>query len=158
MRRTRRSAAKPKSGNRNGLSLLEVVLAVAIFLASMTAITGLVSTGTRASVRGQLETEAILRCESKLGEVLAGIEPLESVDSIDMLSEINGTEGWLWSMDVIRGDAEYSPITLDITVQHADAAGEINAMFRLKRIIRDPQLFEDSVLAAEEAAADEEEE
>lgn len=154
MRIQRLSTSTPHA--RSGLSLLEVVIAVGIFMASMTAITRLVSTGTRASVRGQLQTEAIFRCESKLSEVIGGVEPLEAVETVEMTSEINGTTGWVWSMEVIRGDEEYSPITIEILVQHEGSDGEFDAAFNLKRIIRDPQLFEDAALAAEEAAAEEE--
>ena len=121
----------------------------------MTAITRLVSTGTRASVRGQLQTEAILRCESKLSEVIAGIEPMESVEAQEM--PIEDGEGWVWSMQVIYGEEEYSPLSLEVMVQHLTTDGSANAAFTIYRTIRDPQLFIDAAVAAEEASQEEEE-
>lgn len=159
MRKLSTTRGRPASitdvSRRSGITLLEVVIAVAIFLAAMTAITRLVTTGTRASVRGQLQTEAILRCESKLGEVIAGIEPLEPVDSQPMPTDDG--EGWVWSMQVIYGDDEYAPLSLEIMVQHLMQDGSANAAFTIYRTIRDPQLFVDAALAEEEAAAEDEE-
>ena len=59
-------------GSRRGLSLFEVVIALTIFACSMGAIGHLISTGVRAAVRSRLESQAIMRSESKMAEVAAG--------------------------------------------------------------------------------------
>ena len=74
-----RIAFRCKSSNcttsrRNGLTLFELLLALAIFLASLAALAhSCWTSGSRAAAQAKLQTEAILRCESKLGELVSGI-------------------------------------------------------------------------------------
>lgn len=57
-----------------GLSLLEVILALAILALCMAAIGELVRTGTRSAEAARDLTRAQLLCESKLSEIVAGVE------------------------------------------------------------------------------------
>ena len=58
--------------DRTGLTLLEIVLAIAIFFGSMAALSQLAWNGTRASVQARLKSQATIRCDAKLNEVLTG--------------------------------------------------------------------------------------
>ena len=59
------------SGRRAAFSLLEVLLALGIFLTAFVALSQLSSNGMNAAVEARLRTKAILRCESKLAEIVA---------------------------------------------------------------------------------------
>ena len=65
--------------SRRAFSLLEVLLALGIFLTAFVALSQLSSNGMNAAVEARLTTNAILRCESKLAELVAAVEPLEDV-------------------------------------------------------------------------------
>ena len=60
---------------RRGITLYEVVIALVIFSGSIAAISEGVSTGVRAALQSRLQSQAILLCESKMGEVMAGVVP-----------------------------------------------------------------------------------
>lgn len=62
---------------RRGLSLLEVILAMAIFLLSMVAISQMVESAARRGIRSQLQSKAALLAESRMNEIVAGVIPLD---------------------------------------------------------------------------------
>jgi general secretion pathway protein I len=95
---------------RAGLTLLEVVIALAIFLFSLAAIAQLLSFSRDRVVDGHLKSQANLRCEAKLAEVLTGAEPLSSgggtfSDDPNWSWQINCTEEGtvpnLWNVHVV---------------------------------------------------------
>jgi prepilin-type N-terminal cleavage/methylation domain-containing protein len=61
---------------RRGLSLLEVLVALAIFLLSLTAISQLINHASNRAIDTELRTHAGRICQSKLNEVLSGGIPL----------------------------------------------------------------------------------
>ena len=88
-----RAAGRRGRGPR-GFSLLEVVLALAIFFMSAAALSQLLRAGTAAATWGDRLTEATLRCESKLSEIVASPErprsetATVSLDDEDWESEV----------------------------------------------------------------------
>jgi type II secretory pathway pseudopilin PulG len=60
-----------------GFSLLEAIIAVGIFVASMAFIGQLLDVGIRLADQGKERTQALLRCESTLEEMVAGIRPID---------------------------------------------------------------------------------
>src|SRR5437764_12373757 len=79
MRHTRPPAADPRAprpGCRRGLSLLEVLVAMAIFLFALVVIGRLITFGTERAQDVQQQGEAIQLCQTKLAEVVAGAVPL----------------------------------------------------------------------------------
>lgn len=140
-----------KASARSGLTLYEVALSIAIFLMAMAAIGQLISGGSRSSVDASLRTEAAIQCETKMNEVLAGALNLEPVNE-QALSEDDAS--WKWSLSIADGEIEGIK-DLTVTVSHYTNNGQINATYSLRRLVRDPQLFEDAAL---EAAAEAEEE
>ena len=132
---------------RLGITLLEVLIALAIFLGSMVAMSQLISTGVQASVQARLQTQAILRCESKMAEIVAGVEPLEA--SADVPFEDD--EQWTWSLETLVGPHD-DLIELVVTTTREGQSGLSTASYTLRRYIRDPQVFvdaEEAALAAE---------
>lgn len=123
-----------------GLTLFEVVLALSILLVSVAALGQLISTGSRAAVTAQLRTEAVLRCQSKLDEIVAGVEPLQSAADVPFDDQPNQ---WSWTLNIGDGPVD-GLLFLELTVNHVGAGTAGNASFTLERYLRDPQLFLDA--------------
>ncbi len=135
---------------RRGMTLFEVLIALAIFLAALAAISQLIHVGTIASADGQLQTEAILRGETKLAEIVAGVEPMDSV-SQQMFAD-DESRRWSWSLSVLDGP-HLDTLQLSVTVTHVRENGSMDASFTLDRLVRDPQIFADAAAASLEAEA-----
>ena len=68
---------------RRGLSLLEVVLALAILSGAFVALTQLVSTGLRAAANARDLTRAQIMAETVVSEIVAGLGHADSVVAVD---------------------------------------------------------------------------
>ena len=132
---------------RRGLSLLEVLLSVAIFLGALTAIMQLLNSGQQSEVAARLKTEAALRCEAKMAEIISGIE--EAVTSEDQKFPDDEIGNWRWSAEVGNGDVT-SLLKITVTIEHLPDGKNPNAAFTLTRYMRDPQLFIDAALSETE--------
>jgi general secretion pathway protein I len=121
---------------RRGLTLFELLLALAIFLASLAALAHLINSGSRAAIEGRLQTQAIVRCESKLAEVLAGVEPIERTSDTPFADDPD----WTWSLEVQPGSVP-DLIDLQVTVSHTGNSALANSSYSLRRYVRDPRLF-----------------
>ena len=85
--------AERRATFRHGMTLLEVVIALALFFAAMAAISEILHMGSGASVKAQLLAEASLLGESKLNEVIAGIVPLTPVEQQLQCRKTDGEHG-----------------------------------------------------------------
>ncbi len=128
---------------RSGLSLLEVIISVAIFLGALTAIMQGLAIGQRSELSARLQSEAVLRCEAKMGEIICGAT--EAASSQGNRFDDDEIGNWEWSVQIGDGGA---PNLLEITVlvEHKPGGEEPNAAFSLVRFMRDPQLFLDAAL------------
>ena len=122
-----------------GMTLLEVVIALALFFAAMSAIAEILRMGRDSSVKAQLQAEASLLGESKLNEVLAGIVPMTSVQS----QVFADSPRWTWSLTV-EDDASLSLKHLFLTVNHLNSAGKSDHQVQFARWLRDPLIFQQS--------------
>jgi Tfp pilus assembly protein PilV len=134
--------------SRAGISLFEVVLALSIFLGAVVALSQLTNNGMRTAVSARLQTQAVLRCESKLAELVAGVEPLEDVTE----QPFDDDENWTWSLATATGPhADLLNITVSATY---DSGSERSlASYSISRLLRDPLVFEEAAAAEAEAAA-----
>ena len=133
---------------RRGFSLLEVLLSLAIFLTAFVALSQLSSNGMNAAIEARLTTNAILRCESKLAEIVAAVEPLEAVAD----QPFQDDDAWTWTLETTAGPhADLQNVT--VTVKFDGGNKLASASDSLSRLIRDPIVFEMAAAAAEEAAA-----
>ena len=130
--------------SRLGLSLLEVVLALGIFLTALAAISQLIAFGTRASLEARLEAEGALRAETALSEVVAGIHPMQSVDS----NSFEDDATWKWSLAVAEGP-HVDLLRLEVTAFRQEGEEPPRGTVTLTRLIRNPDLFLDAALSAE---------
>lgn len=148
----RRSRMSPPSGAasskcRSGLSLLEIIISVAIFMASLAAIMEGLQIGRRSELSARLQSEAVLRSETVMGEILCGAKEASSAQGNRFDDDETGN--WEWSAEVAEaGTAGLLQVT--VLVEHRPGGGEPNAAFTLVRFMRDPQLFLDAALQESE--------
>src|SRR5205085_5503322 len=87
--------------SRRGLSLLEVLIALAIFLFSLVAVSQLIDVGTASARDVQWLGQASLIAQSRMAEALAGSIPLTSQSD----ATCDEDDNWSWSMDAQPGAA-----------------------------------------------------
>lgn len=134
---------------RAAFSLLEVVLAMGIFFASLAILSQVTWNGTRAAVQSRLKAQAIFRCEAKIHELVAGVLPLS--DQANVPFEDDST--WTWS--VVTQPTDLPDLLLvEVTVSRESNGSLASASQTLRRWIRDPNVF---IRAADEKAALEQE-
>jgi general secretion pathway protein I len=126
---------RPRRDDRRGLSLLEVMLSLAIFLVAMTGVSQLIANGVRASLRAKLETEAILRCESKLAEIVTGAETFQSVSEAPFPED----PAWVWTSTIVPRDNDVL-YEIEVLVERK-GAGDGRVRYALKRLAREPQIL-----------------
>lgn len=126
--------------SRSGLTILEVLLSLGLFLGALAALSQLWYGGVRASVQARLSTQAILRCESKLNEAVAGVIPLQSTS--DAPFEDDPT--WTWSLQV-SSSPQANVLRLVVNVKHPGQGGLSANSYQLSRLIRDPLVWTDAL-------------
>ncbi len=87
---------------RPGLSLLEVVIALAILLFSLVAISQLISLGSDRALDVQQYGQATLLCQRKLAEVAVGAVPMTPTGYSSFPDQENLTD-WQWKLDTAQG-------------------------------------------------------
>jgi hypothetical protein len=129
------------STDRDGLTLLEVVLAMGIFFVGMSGVLRLTSFGERVSTTVGLQSESLRRCESRLAEIVAGgptaITTPESVFDDDA--------GWSWQASVENASTGDLPDlrsinsdclkTVSVTVRRRNSLDEVIATATLLRLV-----------------------
>lgn len=122
---------------RSGMTLLEVVIALAMFFAAMAAISQILRMGSDSAVRASIRAEGTLLGESKLNEVIAGIVPLQAVSS----QPFESSSQWTWTLTV-EDDTDVSIKRLLLTVSHQRTDGRIDHEVKFARLMRDPLIFQ----------------
>jgi general secretion pathway protein I len=125
---------------RRGITLYEVVLALAIFSGSVAAISEGIATGTRAALQSRLQSQAILLCESKMGEIVSGALPPASAGPAPFTME-PGLDGWTWLV-AVRPSPRLGLMSVEVTVVCQRAGRTIDASFTLARYVRDLTAFQ----------------
>ena len=86
-----------RANARGGLSILEAIVATAIFVGALAILGQLLDLGLLATDINRMNTLALLRCESKIEEVVAGIEaPISTTTPTPYLDDPR----WQWTMSV----------------------------------------------------------
>jgi general secretion pathway protein I len=121
--------------------LLEVLLSLGLFLGALAALSQLWYGGVRASVQARLSTQAILRCESKMNEVVAGAVPLQSTTE----TPFEDDSTWTWSLQVLPDPHGHANVLLlVVNVSHPGQGGLSSSSYQLSRLLRDPQVWIDA--------------
>ena len=128
---------------RAGFSLLEVLVATAILMGSAAVLFQLAGVGTRHATGAQKLADAQWSCQAKLGEILAGVIPIEQVKDRPLANK----PGWVYSVEVEPVDEPDMPAEMALLrVTVAEDVGlddDRHAVrFTLRQWIRDPHLPE----------------
>ena len=123
--------------SRRGMTLLEVVIALAMFFAAMSAISQILKMGSDSAIRAQIQAEGTLLGESKLNEVIAGIVPLQAATD----QPFEDAPQWSWSLSV-EDDTDVAIKRLMLTVAHRRADGTSDRQIKFARMLRDPDIFQ----------------
>ena len=126
---------------RAGFTLLEIVLAIGILAMSFAAIYRLMSTGAQASLSARLQTEAMLRCESRIAEIVSGSVAANSSPE----NVFTDDAAWSWQTVVTQqpeiqtGERDsISPdgiAELSVTVRRRNAVDDVIAVATLTRLV-----------------------
>jgi type II secretion system protein I len=117
---------------RRGLSLLEVLVALAIFLLSFVAIGRLVSLASDQAVEVQYQSQATRLAQSKMNEVLAGAVPLQYASG-----NFDEDQDWEWKVEAEQNSQVPNLWTVTVTVTRPSHDGdEISSS--LTHMILDP--------------------
>lgn len=119
--------------SRRGMSLLEVILAIAILGGSMAVIGELVRIGSRCAATARDLTMAQILCESKLGELAAGALPPDPVEG----APADESGEWLYSVQSEPID-QAGLLNVAVTVQQNPDEIDRPVSFTLVRWIADP--------------------
>lgn len=129
---------------RAAFSLLEVILALAVMAGAIAVLSELSGIGLQNARIARDSTYAQLLCESKLAELVAGIEPLESQEGTPL-----GTTGddsdepdWLYSVEV-NPTEETGLLEVRVTVYKDLPEAQRPVRFSLVRWFIDPSAFTD---------------
>jgi general secretion pathway protein I len=124
---------RPNS-RRPGLSLMEVLVALTIFLMAFVALGRLVTLGSDQALEAQRHIRAADLCQSKLAEVIAGAVALESQTEVPFDEDLT----WHWTLDCEK--STYAGLwSVTVLVSRQDA-GRMRVFSKLSEMILDPQI------------------
>ena len=143
------SASRPLAINRRcarrrGLSLLEVILAIAILGGAIAAIGELVRLGVRSASYAQQQTLAHLLCDTRMAEIASGAVAPESIGQ----TPCSEASEWIYSVEVAQGD-QIGLLKVMVVVQQDPAQFPLPLSFQLYRFIPDPAYIEELEAAQE---------
>ena len=127
------------AARRDGFSLLEIILALAILCGAMTVLGELSRLGMRNAEYARDVTQAQLLCECKLAEITAGLtlpEPAQDVRFEPQDEETEAESEWLYSVEV-NSVGEEGLVEVRVTVTKDMPAEKRPAQFSLVRWLVD---------------------
>jgi type II secretory pathway component PulJ len=122
-----------KPASRRGFSLLEVILATSMLLASAIVLAELANVGRRHADTAEDLAAAQRICQTRLNEMLAGIAPVELLRD----EPLKERPGWVVSVDLDSVD-QPGLAALRVTVREDVPEDRRANQFTLVRWIRDP--------------------
>jgi len=129
------------------MTLLEVLVAMAVFLIALAGIAQLIDFGTDSAVEAARTTTGTRLSQSKMAEVEAGVVSVSESSSGTFDDEPN----WQWSVEV---GAEVAPNTYPVTVRVWIETGR-KVEVDLSQIIYDPQYLGNGAAAVDPNTATE---
>ena len=121
---------------RSGLSLLEVMLALAILGLSLVAIGELMRIGSRSAEMARDLTTAQILCETKMAEIVTGLLPCTPITEAPIQDAGSGTD-WLYAIETQTIDQQ-GLISVRVTVQQNPDFASRPVSFSLVRWMIDP--------------------
>ena len=136
---------------RVGLTLLEVLLALAILGGALVVIGELMRLGARNAEQARDLSTAQILCETKVNEIVAGLLPAQVVTQVPVegVETLNSPGEWLYSVAIDQVD-QNGLIAVWVTVHQSPQAVARPVSFTLARWMTDPTVA--AMEASEEAA------
>jgi Tfp pilus assembly protein PilV len=122
-----------RSAGRSGLTILEVIVSLAIFLLALVGIGGLISFAGERALDVQYQTRALQIAQSKLAEVTAGAIPLSGSSD----SAVEEDDNYRWSLSAEQGSVQ-GLWNITVTVTRQGAGGKVQVA--LSQMILDPSV------------------
>ena len=119
-----------KQSSRNGLSLLEVILSIAILGVSMVVIGQFFYLGYRAADRARRQFDSTLICDTVMAELAGGVIDVSSTSGADVPNDPR----WQYSVDVVDSDIT-GLLLATVSVSQRDTQ---NVEMSLVRLLPDP--------------------
>jgi len=119
--------------SRPGLTLLEVLVSLAIFLLSIGALSHLVNLSSQRAFAIRQHSQAARLCQSKMAEVMVGAVPLQSQKD----ASFDEDDDWQWSLDCSQSSASTLLWTVTVTVKNK-ADGKDGIAETLTQMMLDP--------------------
>lgn len=123
---------RSSSTGRHGITLLEILASTAIFLMSLVAISGLMSSATDQAIEVNFLTRGTRLCQSKLNEYIAGVQPCNTSGS----GTFDEEPDWSWSADCASDTTAINLYKVTVTVSRETSIGKIEVV--LSQYIFDP--------------------
>jgi general secretion pathway protein I len=120
---------------RKGLSLLEVIVALSIFLFAIVAIARLVNLGSDLALDVEQRSRATQLCQSKLSEVISGAVTLTSQSD----TPFDEDPSWTWSLDCEQASVA-GLWNVTVKASHQGSDGNKVVMCALSQMVLDPSI------------------
>jgi prepilin-type N-terminal cleavage/methylation domain-containing protein len=131
-------SAKRRAVRRRGLTLMEVMLAIAILGGAMAVMGELVRIGARSAAEARDLATAQLLCETKMAEITLGIVPPEVIAPTPV-ETLDADNQWLYSVETAAAEQE-GLIVVQVTVQQDVDPQQQPISYSLTRWMIDPNL------------------
>src|SRR5262245_27166263 len=125
----------PPSVRRHGLSLLEVLIALAVFHIALIGIGRLVVIGSDQALEGQDQLRAAQLCQCKLAELMSGALPMTSQNDAPIDDD---DPDWTWSLECEQGDVS-GLWNITLRVSHQKPTGS-KTEYVVSQMVIDPSL------------------
>lgn len=125
---------------RSAFTILEIILSIAILGFVLSAVGQILNVGTQASVRSRHLSEAAIRADTVMAEILAGVHPKQATADVPFE---DAPDRWFWSLDVIEGP-HIDLLNLQLVVSHRRSDTTSDMTFTLNRWVRTDEVFLES--------------
>jgi type II secretion system protein I len=132
------AARGPGRAGRAGLTLLEVLVALAIFFMAWVGIARLIGMASNQAIDARLQSEALQVAQSKLDEVISGVTPLQSQSesALDPSEAPGGQSNWTWALDANPADIlNLYTVQIRVTCKRGDGT---TTQVALTQLVLDP--------------------
>ena len=136
----RENMLRAANDHRSGLTLLEVILAIAILGIAMVALGQLVQLGSQAAGDARDLAEAQVLCDTKVSELRSGILPLQSASA----AVIDTAPRWQYSVTVTAAELP-GLLLVEVSVNQDPTQFSRPIQFTLVRYMPDPDYQPESI-------------
>jgi type II secretion system protein I len=133
---------------RHGISLLEVLVALAIFVMSIVALGQIIQLAANEAMDIEMQARAVQLCKSKLDEVAAGAVELQSQED----APFDEDPDWVWSLDCEQKSNINGLWQVRVTVRRA-SPGRSKVEYSLSQLVFDPSQRGSNLDAAQSSSS-----